>query len=34
MDEVSFERNGSEIRMRKTAALSATPSLETTGTGD
>jgi len=34
MDEVSFERNGAEIRMRKSATPSATPSLEATGTGD
>ena len=37
MDEVSFDRNGTEIRMRKAAAPSATPSaaptLEATGTG-
>jgi anti-sigma regulatory factor (Ser/Thr protein kinase) len=34
MDEVSFERNGAEIRMRKAAAPSAPPTLEATGTGD
>jgi len=34
MDEVSFDRNGAEIRMRKAAASSAPPSLEATGTGD
>ena len=33
MDEVSFERNGTEIRMRK-AAPSATPTFRATGTGD
>src|SRR6266851_1198456 len=34
MDEVSFERNGAEIRMRKAAAPSTPPSLTATGTGD
>jgi len=34
MDEVSFERNGTEIRMRKAAAPSATPTFRATGTGD
>jgi serine/threonine-protein kinase RsbW len=37
MDEVSFERNGSEIRMRKVAGASVTetsPSLSATGSGD
>ena len=34
MDEVSFERNGAEIRMRKAATPSATPTLRATGTGD
>jgi anti-sigma regulatory factor (Ser/Thr protein kinase) len=34
MDEVSFERNGAEIRMRKAAAPSAPPTLTATGTGD
>jgi serine/threonine-protein kinase RsbW len=34
MDEVSFERNGAEIRMRKAAAASATTTLKATGTGD
>src|SRR5258708_38549790 len=33
MDEVSFERNGAEIRMRKAATPSATPTLTATGTG-
>lgn len=33
MDEVSFERNGAEIRMRKGAAGSITPSLSATGNG-
>lgn len=39
MDEVSFERNGAEIRMRKGVGTSAapdasTPTLSATGTGD
>jgi anti-sigma regulatory factor (Ser/Thr protein kinase) len=34
MDEVSFERNGAEIRMRKAAAGSAATTLQATGTGD
>ena len=34
MDEVSFERNGTEIRMRKVAGSSDDPSLAATGTGD
>lgn len=34
MDEVSFERNGAEIRMRKAATPSAPPTLTATGTGD
>ena len=38
MDEVSFERNGAEIRMRKAAAspdkMAAGPVLSATGTGD
>jgi len=44
MDEVSFDRNGAEIRMRKTAASSApedsaqpassTPNLSATGAAD
>ena len=35
MDEVSFDRNGAEIRMRKAAAASAVTSLgAATGTGD
>ena len=34
MDEVSFERNGAEVRMRKAAAPSATPIFRATGTGD
>ena len=34
MDEVSFERNGAEIRMRKAAAQSAPPTLTAAGTGD
>src|SRR5690348_1266721 len=34
MDEVSFEHNGAEIRMRKAATPSATPTLRATGTGD
>jgi len=34
MDEVSFERNGAEIRMRKVATPSAPPTLMATGTGD
>ena len=33
MDEVSFERNGAEIRMRKTVAAPATPTASATGTG-
>ena len=33
MDEVSFERNGAEIRMRKAAAGSIRPSLSATGNG-
>lgn len=33
MDEVSFERNGAEIRMRKLAGSSDAPSLAATGTG-
>jgi len=32
MDEVSFERNGAEIRMRKTAAAPAQPEMPATGT--
>jgi len=32
MDEVSFERNGAEIRMRKAAGASATPTLTPRGT--
>jgi anti-sigma regulatory factor (Ser/Thr protein kinase) len=32
MDEVSFERNGAEIRMRKVAAAPATPVSRLTGT--
>ena len=32
MDEVSFERNGAEIRMRKTVATPATTSASATGT--
>jgi anti-sigma regulatory factor (Ser/Thr protein kinase) len=34
MDEVSFERNGAEIRMRKAAGNSEVPPLAATGTGD
>jgi anti-sigma regulatory factor (Ser/Thr protein kinase) len=34
MDEVSFERNGSEIRMRKAAAPFEPPTLTATGTSD
>jgi len=34
MDEVSFERNGAEIRMRKAAATAETPTVLPTGTGD
>jgi len=34
MDEVSFERDGAEIRMRKAAASSTPPTLTATGTGD
>ena len=34
MDEVSFERNGAEIRMRKLAGTSDAPALSVTGTGD
>ena len=34
MDEVSFERNGAEIRMRKASAGSAGETLKATGTGD
>jgi len=34
MDEVSFERNGAEIRMRKAALVSALPTMMPTGTGD
>ena len=33
MDEVSFERNGTEIRMRKAAAGSIVPRLSAKGTG-
>jgi serine/threonine-protein kinase RsbW len=32
MDEVSFERNGAEIRMRKAVAASAAATAPTTGT--
>jgi serine/threonine-protein kinase RsbW len=34
MDEVSFERNGAEIRMRKAGAGSASETLKATGTGN
>lgn len=34
MDEVSFERNGAEIRMRKAATVSEPRAMQTTGTGD
>lgn len=34
MDEVAFERNGAEIRMRKAAVVPMAPSLPATGTGD
>jgi anti-sigma regulatory factor (Ser/Thr protein kinase) len=34
MDEVSFERNGAEIRMRKAAATADVPSVQATGTGN
>lgn len=34
MDEVSFERNGAEIRMRKAGASAAGESWKATGTGD
>jgi anti-sigma regulatory factor (Ser/Thr protein kinase) len=33
MDEVSFERNGAEIRMRKAAVVSEPGSMQPTGTG-
>lgn len=34
MDEVEFERNGAEIRMRKAAVIPMAASLPATGTGD
>ena len=34
MDEVSFERNGAEIRMRKVVATSPAPAVAATGTAD
>jgi len=34
MDEVSFERNGAEIRMRKAGSSSEDSSMKATGTGD
>ena len=34
MDEVSFDRNGAEIRMRKVVATSPAPAISATGTGD
>ena len=34
MDEVSFERNGAEIRMRKAGSASEGATLKETATGD